>query len=284
MKRRVAALSAYCSAIVGLTASGLILGTLGVSGQEILYEHPNAEAVEIRSEVVQGSDVAVDLYYPADRGDGPIPAVILVIGYPDDALPVGSLKDTGYYRSWGRLLAAEGMVGVIYSTDRPAGDLYVIMEFLQGEARRLQIDTERVALWSASANAALALKYARSPGRIDPSAFVAYSGLLPTPDRYQATALDSMSAQFGFVLPPYVAAENYPSSLPIYLVRAGLDRFPEVLSSIDHFVQYALEGNLRLTVRNYPGGHHSFDFEDDTEETRSIIAETLAFLRRHLHS
>jgi len=104
MKRRVAALSAYCSAIAGLTASGLILGTLGVSGQEILYEHPNAEAVEIRSEVVQGSDVAVDLYYPADRGDGPIPAVILVIGYPDDALPVGSLKDTGYYRSWGRLL------------------------------------------------------------------------------------------------------------------------------------------------------------------------------------
>jgi hypothetical protein len=70
----------------------------------------------------------------------------------------------------------------------------------------------------------------------------------------------------------------------MYLVRAGLDRFPEVLSSIDHFVQYALEGNLRLTVRNYPGGHHSFDFEDDTEETRSIIAETLAFLRRHLHS
>jgi hypothetical protein len=220
MKRRVAALSAYCSAIVGLTASGLILGTLGVSGQEILYEHPNAEAVEIRSEVVQGSDVAVDLYYPADRGDGPIPAVILVIGYPDNALPVGSLKDTGYYRSWGRLLAAEGMVGVIYSTDRPAVDLYVVMEFLQGEARRLQIDTERVALWSASANAALALKYARSPGAIDPSAFVAYSGLLPTPDRYQATALDSMSAQFGFVLPPYVAAENYRSS-PDLCVKCG---------------------------------------------------------------
>lgn len=284
MTRRAAALSAYFSAIVAVTASGLICGTLPISGQEILYEHPNAEAAEVQSEVVEGSDLAVDLYYPADLGDGPIPAVILVIGYPDDALPVGPLKDTGYYRSWGRLLAAEGMVGVVYSTDQPAVDLYMVMEFLQDEARRLQIDTERVALWSASANAALALKYARSPGTIEPSALVAYSGLLPTPDRYQAAALDSMSTQFGFALPPYVASEKYPSTLPMYLVRAGLDRFPEVLRSIDHFVQYALEANLSLTVRNYPSGHHSFDFEDDTEETRSIIAETLAFLRRHLRS
>jgi len=282
MMPRAAAVSARLSAIAAVTAGGLVCGALPISGQEVVYEHPNALAVDVQSEVIEGRDLAVDLYYPADRGVRPIPAVILVIGYADDALPVGPLKETAYYRSWGRLLAADGMVGVVYSTDRPAVDLNTVMEFLQGESARLQIDTERVALWSASANAALALKYARSPGPIEPSALVAYSGLLPTPDGYQAAALDSMSAQLGFALPPYAASEEYRSTLPIYLVRAGLDRFPEVLRSIDHFVQYALEANLRLTVRNYPKGHHSFDFEDDTEETRSIIAETLTFLRRHL--
>lgn len=278
MVRRVALLLSCATTIAG----GPTGGASPISGQEILYEHPGAGTAVIQSETVDGHDLTVDLYYPADRTTVDHPVVVMVIGYPDDALAIGPLKDTGYYRSWGRLLSAEGMVGVVYSTDEPEVDLYAVMEFLHAEAERLGIDSERLALWSASANAALALKYARSPGAIEPSALVAYSGLLPTPDGYQAEALDSMRSEFGFTLPAYLASDEYRPTLPIYLVRAGRDRFPEVLRSIDHFVRYALQANLRVTVRNYPTGHHSFDAEDDTAETRAIIAETLAFLGRHL--
>ena len=53
-------------------------------------------------------------------------------------------------------LAAEGMVGVVYSTTEPEVDLYTVMEFLDTEAQRLGVDETRVAVWSASANASCA--------------------------------------------------------------------------------------------------------------------------------
>jgi acetyl esterase/lipase len=68
----------------------------------------------------------------------------------------------------------------------------------------------------------------------------------------------------------------------MFLVRAGRDRWPEILSSLDHFNSFALEQNLRVTMRNYPEGQHAFDALDDTAETRSIIRQTLTFLTEHL--
>ena len=273
---------ASCVGYGAMAALCLAVGAEASSAQDIVYDHPNARRVSVRSEVLSNADLTVDLYLPADRDDTDPPIVVMVLGYPDDALSVGPLKDFGYYRSWGRLLAAEGMVGVLYSTSEPEEDLYSVMQFLRDEAERLGVDRTRLALWSASANAALALKYARAPGAIEASALVAYSGLLPTPDGYQSAALDPMRVGSGFTLPEYGASEAYPADLPIYLVRAGRDRFPVLLRSIDHFVSYALQSNLRVDVRNYPEGRHTFDVENDTEETRAIIEETLRFLKRHL--
>ena len=101
---------------------------------------------------------------------------------------------------------------------------------------------------------------------------------MPTPDAYQAAANDSSSAQFGFSLPGYRDGESYPTDLPMFVVRAGRDRFSEILGSIDHFTTFAFQQNLALTVRNYPEGHHTFDVDDDTEETRAIIKQTTRFL------
>ena len=251
-----------------------------VQGQQVLYEHPDAALVTVRSEVIGDAGLTVDLYYPPMAGDEPKPVVVFVFGYPDE--PLGPMKDEDSYISWARLVAAEGFVGVLYETSDPEPDLATVLSFLSEEAASLRIDPSRLGFWSCSGNTALALKYARTRVGVPPAAFVSYYGLMPTPDGYQAAVIDSTSTQFGFSLPGYNDGESYPTDLPMFVVRAGLDHFSEILGSIDHFTAFAFQQNLALTVRNYPEGHHTFDVDDDTEETRAIIKQTLDFFRAHL--
>ena len=255
-----------------------------LAAQEVLYPTPAADRIEVRTEQIEGSDVVVDLYQPPDLPTGPRPAVVFALGYPDDALSVGPLKDWAPYRTWARLVASEGMVGILYSTAEPVADLETLMHFIGTQGERLGLDATRVALWSTSANGAVALKYARSSGPVSPAAVVAYTAILPTPGNIASAALDSIQAELGFALPEYEDEEAYPTDLPMYLVRAGLERFPQVRRSMDEFVQYAFDNNLKVIVRNYPEGHHSFDITDDTTETREIIRQTLDFLKHHLRA
>jgi len=252
-----------------------------VQAQQVLYDHPDAAYVTVRSEIVGDPGLTVDLYYPPTAGEEPNPVVVFVLAYPD-ATPLGPMKDEDFYTSWARLVAAEGFVGVLYETSDPEPDLATVLSFLSEEAASLRIDPSRLGFWSCSANTALALKYARTRVGVPPAAFVAYYGLMPTPDAYQAAANDSSSARWGFSLPGYRDGESYPTDLPMFVVRAGRDREPEILHSIDHFTAFAFQQNLALTVRNYPEGHHTFDVDDDTEETRAIIKQTLDFFQTHL--
>ena len=251
-----------------------------VQAQQVLYDHPDAARVTVRSEVVGDPGLTVDLYYPPTAGDEPNPVVVFVFGYPD--APLGPMKELGQYTSWARLVAAEGFVGVLYETSDPATDLATVLTFLSEEAASLRIDPSRFGLWSCSGNTPLALKHARTRIGVTPAAFVAYYGLMPTPDGYQAAAIDSSSTRFGFSLPGYRGGESYRADIPMLLVRAGRDRYSEILSSIDHFTAFAFQQNLAVTVLNYPEGQHAFDVEDDTDETRAIIKQTLDFLRAHL--
>ena len=251
-----------------------------VQAQQVLYEHPDVALVTVRSEIVGDPGLTVDLYYPPTAGDEPYPVVVFVFGYPDASL--GPMKELSQYTSWARLVAAEGFVGVLYETSDPEPDLATVLSFLSEEAASLGIDPSRLGFWSCSGNTALALKYARTRVGVPPAAFVAYYGLMPTPDAYQAAANDSSSARSGFSLPGYRDGESYPADLPMLLVRAGRDRFPEILGSIDHFTAFAFQENLAVTVLNYPEGQHAFDVEDDTKETHAIIKQPLDFFRAHL--
>jgi hypothetical protein len=253
-----------------------------VQAQQVLYDHPDAARVTVRSEVVGDPGLIVDLYYPPTASDEPNPAVVFVLGFPDDPPPIAPMKDYGQYTSWAKLVAAEGFVGVLYETSDPEPDLATVLTFLNEKAASLRIDPTRLGLWSCSGNTPLALKHIRTRVGVTPAAFVAYYGLMPTPDGYQAAAIESMSKRFGFSLPGYRHGESYPADLPMLIVRAGRDRFSEILNTIDHFTAFAFQQNLAVTVLNYPEGQHAFDAEDNTEETHAIIKQTLDFFQTHL--
>ena len=269
------------------TAHSLCLGLLialgcvgSLSGQGIQFDLPSSEQYRVVSESI--GNQRVDLVYPLPMESSPRAAVVFVFGFPDGATSFGPLIDYEFYRDWARVVTTKGLVGVLYSTTDPVSDLRDVVDFIDSEGPRLGIDAGRVALWSGSANVPTALHYVRSePGRT-PHALVVYYGLMPTPDGFQAEALQTGSSRSGFALPAYAPDDSYPEDLPILVVRAGRDASAPLLASIDHFVEYALAENLRVRLLNYPEGQHSFDSRDDTEETRAVITETLAFLSRHL--
>jgi hypothetical protein len=51
---------------------------------------------------------------------------------------------------------------------------------------------------------------------------------------------------------------------------------------IDVFIREALAANAFLDVANHSSGRHGFDFLDDDDRSRSIIAGALAFAKTHL--
>ena len=52
--------------------------------------------------------------------------------------------------------------------------------------------------------------------------------------------------------------------------------------AIDAFARHALRENLPMTIVNHPTGMHAFDLEEDSEASRQIIGQMLAFLRTSL--
>lgn len=259
-----------------------ILSSVPLNAQQVHFELPEGSVGTVRSHA--DGDRRVDLFLPGTEEGTPHPAIVFVAGFSDESSPVGPLMDHEQYRAWARIVAAHGFVGVLYSTSEPVADLESVMEFLGSDGLRLGIDPERIGLWSASGNVPTALHYIRDQSRPHVRVLVTYYGLMPTPDGFQAEALAVMSSRFGFALPPYEAGQAYPPDLPILVVRCGGDRWVELLASIDRFTAFALEQNLRVQLLNYPDGHHSFDTADDTEETRTVIAQTLWFFARHLEN
>jgi len=70
--------------------------------------------------------------------------------------------------------------------------------------------------------------------------------------------------------------------VPIFIARAGKDQFAGVNAALDRFVDRALAANLPITLVNHATAPHAFDLFDDSDGTREIIGQMLAFLRFHL--
>jgi hypothetical protein len=69
---------------------------------------------------------------------------------------------------------------------------------------------------------------------------------------------------------------------PLFVLRAGREAFPGVTAAMDQFAAKALARNLPVTFVNHATGPHGADMDDDTDATRKIIRQVLAFLQLHL--
>jgi acetyl esterase/lipase len=225
----------------------------------------------------------LDVYAPSEQMPASgWPAVLLVHGTTEPTLLRG-VRGWGQYTSWGRLLAASGLVAVVAEhrsfDEAPAPQLAdevdAALGYVHAHAVKFGIDVDRLAVFGISAGVPLAVGAIASAADRSVQCAVAYYGYLDTPaDLAQDTGLARLSAlaqlRMGTWLPP------------LLVVRAGSDR-PELNRSIDAFTAEALARNLAVDVINYPQGHHGFDVLDDTDQSRRIIRHTLGFLQERLH-
>jgi tetratricopeptide (TPR) repeat protein len=204
-----------------------------------------------------GRDLQMDVTYPADAPSGSRarPVVVFVNGVGDRP---GTMKvrEWGQYRSWPKLVAASGFIGVTFDTrggdeGELAQDVRDAFAFVRERGPSLGIDGSRIAAWACSANvrAAVAL-------------------LMATP----APAVKSAVLYYGSGDTQAVRRD-----LPVLLVRAGRDR-PQQNEAIDRLAAQAAAANAPWTVLNLPAAHHAFDVLDDTDESRLALRRTLAFL------
>jgi acetyl esterase/lipase len=257
---------------------------------KVVYRAPGMDDVAVRRDLPYtapgGVALAMDVYQPS--GPSPAsgwPAVLVIHGGP---IPRVGAKNMGVFTSYGRLLAASGLVAATFNhrflaPERlldAASDVEAAAGYVLDHAADLSIDRERLALWAFSGGGPFLSLAFREKG-LEARAVVAYYAALDLqekPPGASAAITDETRRDFSPVSHVKARAGKLP---PILVARAGLD-LPFLNAGIDRFIQEALAANAGLDLLNHPNGRHGFDILDDDARSREIIARTIEFLRLRL--
>jgi dienelactone hydrolase len=240
-----------------------------------------------RTQTYRAADATLqplDIYYPPRAAaDSPLPAVVMITGYPDTGMLRifgRHAKELGSNVSWAEAMAAAGLVVVTYVNVKPYDDAMNVLQHVSDHAAELGIDRSRLGVWSCSGNVpnALAVLMDSPDGRISCAALL-YGYMLD----FNGSTVVKDASKFGFVTPAAGrSTADMPAQVRLFLARAGLDEMPGLNRTIDAFAAAALENNLAITVVNHRDGPHAFDATHDSDETRRIIRQVLVFLTSHL--
>lgn len=247
-----------------------------IAKKKVRYVLPNMEAVEVQRDLPYRDNLLMNIYCPAPRPGRRAPIVVIAFGYPD---PQAGVRTFGPMTSWAQLIAASGMAAVIYGPNVPAEDIDAALAYVRANAERFDLDADRVALFAMSGNVPVALSaLMREQGIACAALHCGY-----TMDLDGATAVADAAAQYGFADACHgKSVDNLPSDVPLLVVRAGRDKAPGLNDALDAVVTRALARNLPLTLINHASGEHGFECDEDSDISREIIADILAFLRAKL--
>jgi dienelactone hydrolase len=257
--------------------------------KKVVYEIPGMESAVVRRDEPYGTTdagaVAMDIYYPAAATPGVLlPAVIVVLGYPPrEPNPLGcAFKEMEWSVSWGRLMAASGIVAIFYTNRNPEADLRALLCHIRAHSESLRIDGHRIGLLATSGNAPVALSMLMDDGHDLKCAVLCYPHTL---DAGGANGIAEAARKWGFVnATAGKSVRDLLQHLPLFIARAGQDEFPQLNDMLDRFLADALARNLPVTFVNHADAPHAFDLVHDSEATREIIRQILRFLQCHLQS
>jgi len=258
----------------------------------VVYRLPGMDKVRVISNLryggVDNPYLLMDVYVPPDlKLQEHRPAVVFIHG---GAGPENKAKDWGIFQSWGRLIAAAGMIGVMFThrfspppaslLTEAASDVSAAIEYVRANAASFHANPDRIGVcaWS-SGGALLSALLNKRPGFL--RCLVAFYAMLdlqqyaPAGDTAASQVLKSFSA---------IAAlpEDASSMLPMLIVRAGRDEVPMLNDALDRFTATALKVNAPITLINHPSAEHGFDNQSDDEGSREVIRSAIEFIQTHL--
>jgi len=252
-----------------------------LAGMDDVIVHSNLKYSEVDNPFLM-----MDIYTPpsvSEKAD--LPIVVLVHGAAGAQYKP---KDWGLFQSWGRLIAAAGMVATVFThrlgypkplLAEAALDVSNAIDYVHARAGSFNADSGRIALiaWSGG-GPLLSVAMRQRPSFVRCLvAFYAYLDIQRSP-----THIEHETSEFLKMYSPISYLDGNPSNTPLFVARAGQDEIPGMNDSIDRFVAAAVAANLPLTFMNHPAGEHGFDNQNDDDRSREIIRAALEFLRIHL--
>ena len=227
----------------------------------VVYDVPATRDVKLLASVPYWKDathsLACDVYLPPRLARGEkLPVVVFLNAIGDRA--GNSLKDWGIYRTWPRLIATQGMIGVSMqadSVDAPQS-MRRLLAFLASDRAPEGVDGQRIGVYAASANVTGANR------------------LLFAPDAPR----NVRAAVLYYGAPP---ADSLRRDLPVLFVVAASDA-PRMGAPLDSLWHRVIAAGAPWTLEFAAGQPHAFDAFADDDDARRIVQRTIAFWRSHL--
>lgn len=277
----------------------LLFGIIGIQAQTankqrekgaVVFDLPRMDDVIIKKGIpyqdITGSPLKMDIYYPPDFDfKRKIPAVIIVLGYPDVAgkkLLGSEFKNYIQLISWCKIISASGMAAIVYESVDPEKDIISLSNYLNTNEDKLTIDKNRIGALTFSAHTPTTISYILNGSDNIFKCAVVYYGFFLTSDFKYLPQIDTLSQNMGFKTPRLSEPTNWRKDVPIMVVRAGKDNVPYINQTLSSFYDKALSQDLSITLINYQNGVHGFDAALDNETTRQIIKTTLEFWKFNL--
>jgi len=258
----------------------------------VVYRLPGMVKVRVVSNLqytdVDNPHLLMDVYIPPDlKPQERRPVVVFIHG---GAGPENKPKDWGIFQSWGRLIAASGLVAVAFThrfspppqslLAEAASDVDSAINYLRSNAESIHANADHIGVcaWSSGGALLRPLLTKKPPFLRCLLAFYAMLDLQQYAPAGDATALQFLK-EFSAIA---ALAEDSTTMIPMWIARAGRDEFPMLNEAVDRFTARALVVNAPIAVINHPSGAHGFDNQNDDARSREIIRSAIEFMRTHL--
>ena len=230
----------------------------------VVYDVPATKNVRVKKDVVYlksgNRNLTLDVYIPPDFKAGEKhPAVIFLNAIGD--IPGNEVKNWEIYRSYPRLVAAHGMVGISMDADgeRIQDSLRGIFNFLEREGAAHGIDATRLGVYAASANTTQSLVYLMSENASKGiRAATLYYGATPTPET------------------------RIRKDLPVLYILAEGDLQGAMGQASMGLWQRVAQSGAPWTLMVAANLLHAYDAFQDNDDSRRVVQQTLAFWKTHL--
>ena len=257
----------------------------------VVYDLPGMDDIITKKDIpykeIAGTTLKMDIYYPPDFDfQRKIPAVIMVLGFPDAAgkkLLGTEFRNFIQLVSWCKIISVSGMAAIIYESVDPEKDIISLSNYLRANESKLLIDNYKIGAFTLSGHSPTAVTYVLNDSNNIFKCAVVYYGFFLTEDFKYLIQIDSLSQKMGFKTPRLSEPTGWKKDIPIMIVRAGKDNAPYLNQSIESFCEKALSQNLPITLINNANGVHGFDIYNDDETSRHFIKNTVEFWKFHLN-